>query len=330
MTLLPADGYISNAGRTTSQMQTALDDIIAVTRQMWSGSDGGNTVLAVTADTIIPVASITPMSASSTTNLTTLTSTNAHDGMMVMLFNTTPNNAITVKSTGHINLTGQGPGYTAGVNDFVLKTVTAFIVLKWDATANGWEEVWRDQGFTAGRVLFTSSGNFIVPPGVTQVKVTMIAGGGGGGGSHGSSGSGTSGNPGGNTVFDSLTASGGTQGFGSTSTRAGAGGLRATNVNPGQPGMFAFTGVVWEGGSGGRGILQRKGQGGFGGASYTTNAHSAGGAAGGQDLFEEAFAVVPAASLTVTIGSFGAGGLAGAGGGVAGQAGNSGAVLVEW
>jgi hypothetical protein len=153
----------------------------------------------------------------------------------------------------------------------------------------------RGQVLAAIRAMFApsvmqlgGSGNFVVPAGVTKIKVTLCGGGGGGGGSNGNSSAGSGGGGGarlrgvlivtpgqsiayavggggvrgntsgggggggGATTFGALTAGGGIGGFGATAgviaTNAGDGGGATGSATEADPGLSGGTGYLVGGG----------------------------------------------------------------------------------
>lgn len=163
-------------------------------------------------------------------------------------------------------------------------------------------------GFSNMQV-FTSSGTFTVPTGITKAKVTVIGGGGGG-----SNGTPTNGG------------TGGTSSFGAYCSATGGTG----NWNPGAVGNA--------GGSGSGGDLNLEGSRGFavgqrglsfyglsygGGGQGSTSGGSFGGGGGGGGAIELVTGLTPGGTVSVTVG---AGGTAASGAG----AGTAGVVIVEY
>ena len=202
-----------------------------------------------------------------------------------------------------------------------------------------------------GIQVFTSSGTFTVPGGITKVYVTQVGGGGGGAGGNSGAGGGN-GNVGGATSFDTtLIAAGGAGGIaGDGAGGAGSGGLDGASASHpnnigGKPTLKSGNGgagFVGYGGGGGASIAGFGGKGGDlptgagyvggygGGGGGGTRPHAGGqgggGGGAGASIVNYPHTVTPAANLTVTIGGGGAGG-AGSGGG-AGGAGGAGICIV--
>jgi len=203
-----------------------------------------------------------------------------------------------------------------------------------------------------GKQMFTSSGTFNVPSGVTQVWVTVVGAGGGGGGPK----DGTPGTAGGSSSFGPISASGGSGGRPSSSGGS-SGGSGGSSGEWSRRHMYAPTAWANLGGDGGGTVF---GTGGFGGQSgyavwerFTGDTGSGygagGGGAGGSNAlsasvcqagsggggggvgFMEALSVTSGSSIPVTVGAAGAGGARGGcsynGGGGFGA---PGMVLVEW
>ena len=190
--------------------------------------------------------------------------------------------------------------------------------------------------------LFTASGTFTVPTGVTAVKVTLVGGGGGGASYYG----------GGQTA-------GGTTSFGAycSATGGAAGGAGAGGVGTGDliyygtTGGFGYAASTDQDGSGGSGGGGRSNNDGFnvgfsasgllggtggvggynpGGTHYSATGYGnggygnhAGGGGGGGGAIKWVTGLTPGGTVTVTIGAGGAAS-------VNGQAGTAGACLVEW
>jgi hypothetical protein len=172
--------------------------------------------------------------------------------------------------------------------------------------------------------LFTSSGTFTVPAGVTAVKVTVVGGGGGGGGSWTQNAG-----AGGTTSFGAfVSATGGGGGQGGSSNLGGTGGSGGTSSS-----SFLFS----PGNQGGRGYTQSSaystidvaGSGSFPDTPYFSgnrgrggNATAAGGGGGGGGTgISWVTGLTPGSTVSVTIG--------GAGSTFNGAA-VGGACLVEW
>lgn len=166
--------------------------------------------------------------------------------------------------------------------------------------------------------VFTASGTFTPPAGVTSVDVLVVAGGGGGGSSSTTGGGGG----GGGVVYQTGVSV--TPGVGVTVT-VGAGGTRANGTAGGQGGTSAFGAVTATGGGGGAtpGTAGGAGGSGGGGAGGSSGSNPAGGAGtAGQGNNGGAGA---GSSFTSQRSSGGGGGAGGTGtNGVAGSTGSGG------
>lgn len=196
-----------------------------------------------------------------------------------------------------------------------------------------------------GAVL-AGAGNWAVPSGITQCKVTIVGGGGGGAGS-GTPGA-TNGGAGGNTVFGAFTANGGAGSvFGALIGGAGGTIVGAPSVSvAGQTGFSdaAITpnGISGSGGStplgfggasqmmgGGAGLAGTgAGGGGAGGSPLGANIGQPGGGAGGYAVNFYS-GLVPGALIAYSVGAGGTAGAAGTGG-TAGGAGAPGTIIIEF
>jgi hypothetical protein len=166
--------------------------------------------------------------------------------------------------------------------------------------------------------LFTSSGTFTVPEGITKVKVSLTGGGGGGAGGHGSSTVGGDGTDGGNTSFGThVINNGGGKGF-------NANGGYASGTTGARTGVQYMQGVLTN-----NSTLIAYGVGGAGGGSI--DGLPSGGSGGTNYLFVGfVTGLTPGETITVTVGSGGSGGANGGGGAGNGTAGTAGVCLVEW
>jgi len=195
-------------------------------------------------------------------------------------------------------------------------------------TGLSWATASSGSGFSNIQV-FTSSGTFTVPTGITKVKATVV-GGGGGGSTDGSGGGGggaaieiVSGLTPGNTVTTTVGAAGtagtggnggtgGTSSFGAFCSATGGAGGVAGNSNGGLGGLGSGGDLNIRGGGGGtRTFLGCNAVGGFGGSSILGG--------GG-----------PSGETSATAGGAYGGGGSASPGGLNGAAGAAGVVIVEW
>lgn len=202
--------------------------------------------------------------------------------------------------------------------------------------------------------VFTSSGTFTVPTGVSCIKVTVLGGGGGGGGSNGAGQFGLGGGAGGMAIkfITGLTAgssyavtvggsgggasagntggSGGASSFGSfCSATGGSGGPRVAHTLNGDS-TFSMV----NGGSGSGGDINITGDGGYHtyGLSYldrSTSTYGYCGGSGGSSLFGMGGKPRGSASGMAASG-YGSGGSGGGSGFYSGGSGSPGLVIVEW
>lgn len=139
---------------------------------------------------------------------------------------------------------------------------------------------------TQGQV-FTSTGTFTVPSGITAVKVTVIGAGGGGGASSTASSGGSGGGGGGTSISyltgltpgDTITATVGTGGAGGSAGGTSSFGAYCSATGGGAGG--ANQGSAGSGGSGSGGTINRTGGAGGSGFGYGVLSSTASGAGGG-------------------------------------------------
>lgn len=318
-----------------------LEDFLAATKQLL-GAQPRTEVTLSSGGYITPsraVHSVDTYLDASSDNLDFISLT-LPDGQFLLLVPENTGRVVTVRNTPSA---GNGKIQLNNATPHVMDAAHKCILLRRDGAT--WYEVFRIGSGSEGglsKEVFTASGTFTVPAGVTAVYVTMIGGGGGGGGgaagkATNSTGNGTAGAQGADTLFGAhLTSSGGAGG--SPGTWEGQGGAAGFNGDIGEN-MFLLYG-----GRGGRslssvlGSFGKGGQGGKGGDATSGLNAGGGGASGspstGAYLRELVSGLTPGADITVTIGAGGAGGANGtfAGGtdGSDGSSGNSGIVIVEW
>jgi hypothetical protein len=189
----------------------------------------------------------------------------------------TGTNNIYVEYTSPVTQVVQPGSGTVGITQFnATGTPSSSTFLRGD---NSWATV--TSAFTGiGGQVFTSSGTFTVPAGVTAVKATVIgAGGGGGGTASGNSACGGGGGGGGGTSYvyvTGLTAGGtvtvtvGTAGTGGSGGAGGAGGTSSFGAYASSTG----------GGGGGYGTASASPSGGAGGAGSSGSLNLTGGSGG--------------------------------------------------
>jgi len=205
-------------------------------------------------------------------------------------------------------------------------------------------------GFSNMQV-FTASGTFTVPAGITKVKVTVVGGGGGGGAGYNGANSGSAGVTSSFSAYASATGGAGGLGNASGSGTPGNGGLgglgasgtlnlsgntgvsgtpgassSSSNGGAGGGSVFGGAGKGATGNLGGSAGTQYGGGGGGGGAAASSTASGGGGGGSGGCAISIVTGLTPAGTVAVTVGTGGAG----AGGGNAGGAGFAGVVVVEY
>lgn len=193
----------------------------------------------------------------------------------------------------------------------------------WQYQSFGNTPLWRANNWTPNNIqVFTSSGNWTDPAGVSTVYVKIWAAGGGGGSASG--GAGGDGGGTGEYTESFVTVSG------NVVVTIGAGGTAGTNTDGGAGGNSSFAGTITlsaNGGSGGnKGATGSPGGGGTGGTH--TNGFSLPGVTGGNHSSTNGSAITLS---QVPFGGYGNGGAGGSGAGTAtGMAGSTGLVIVYY
>lgn len=261
------------------------------------------------------------------------------DGSWLLLRPENTARVVTVKHAAG----GVGEIVLDGAADYVMDKTSKTLVLQ--RVGAQWLEIFRtgwDDAEAGGQQLFTASGDFTVPAGITRVYVTAVSGGGGGGGGAGATGtspdasaSGSDGVAGTQSSFGgSVIVAGGSAGKGGSglgrggqSFEAGCHGQNKSDDLGGYGGVSQATmlGNYGRGGNGGKG------------ADGTSGTAGGGGGAGCGPVApshrKKVDSLTPLGTVAVTVGAGGAGGAAGTGAeanGVAGSNGVNGAVLVGW
>ncbi len=234
-----------------------------------------------------------------------------------------------VSMAGVLTCTGASIRGTLNADDITVGTLTA------DRIING------GTGF-GGKQVFTSSGTFTGPTGVSKVWIRCWGGGAGGAGSSGSGAGPEAGNPGGaggDTTFNSTTvvAKGGSASSGTTGGVGGTGGTGDLTIQ-GQDGGAPVKAKGGDGGNAGIGGKGGRGSNGSGpngaqpgGAGAGASDHNAGAApgGGGGEYAEAVVSTTPSTNYTVTIGAGGSAGASGSGGNPGG-AGGAGLCIVSY
>lgn len=281
--------------------------------------------------------SIDTQSDASTDDLTNI-ATGSSDVRLLILRVANPARVVTVKHAAG----GIGEILLDGAADYVFNKASKTLILErigaqWlEVTRTGW-----DDAEDGGQQLFTASGTFNIPMGITRVYVTAIGGAGGGGGGAGATGTspssstdGADGSGGGSSAFGSLTVAGG--GGGGKGQGLGRGGAALSGGGHGGNKVGDLGGI---GGIAAPTILAGYGKGGAGGAGSGGTAGTGGGGGGSGScsavpvVRQKVDSLTPGGTVAVTVGTggaLGAGGTGAGGNGAAGSTGASGAVLVEW
>lgn len=339
----PADGTFDVPATaldfTNTDFAEAMDDFLTAISALPGALDQSEVTVAGGALIVNRFAhSVDTESDASADDLLTIAASNP-DVRLLMLRAENPARVVTVKhaagGTGEIILDGNA--------DYVLNKASKTLILwrkgaQWlEVTRTGW-----DDAEDGGQQLFTTSGPFTVPSGITRVYITAVAGAGGGGGGAGATGTSPSSSTDGADGSDGAASS-----FGAHVTVAGgkAGGKGlglgkgGAALSGGQHGGNKVGDLGGLGGVAAPTVLGGYGKGGAGGAgSGGANATGGGGGASGACSVSPAVrtqvgSLTPGGTVTVTVGAGGAGGAAGTGAGgngTAGSTGSNGAVLVEW
>jgi len=196
-------------------------------------------------------------------------------------------------------------------------------------TGLSWATASSGSGFSNIQV-FTSSGTFTVPAGITKVKATVVGGGGGGRNDGGGGGGGgaaieiVSGLTPGNTVTVTVGTGGAGGSTGGTGNTSSFGAFCSATGGAGGQTSPAFQGVL--GGLGSGGDLNIRG--GSGMPQISDGANNVGGG-GGNSILGGGAPTPPTTTNASAGGAYGGGGAGTWGGGTA-SAGGAGVVIVEW
>ncbi len=238
---------------------------------------------------------------------------------------------LTTDITGTLPIANGGTNSTSTTYCNLTTNVTGVLPLANGGTA----------GTTGMKQIFTSSGTFTAPTGVTTVYLTMVGSGGGGAGGNTTGGNGGTG---GNVTFDTVViALGGGGGLQNAGTVGAGGGVIDETYNTGMfIGIKGANGGLGNGAEGGRGGGSTLGNGGVGGfnahAAIATLGYGGGGGGGGgnvagsgggggQAVINLPYTVVPGNNYTVVVGDAGT---AGASATYDGSIGKKGVCIVEW
>lgn len=277
--------------------------------------------------------------AAGTSSGTALVSTGDTTGALQLQVNgTTP--SITLAANGAIGV-GSSPSY--GSANQVLQSNGSSAAPSWVAAGSGFSAM----------TVFTSSGTFTIPSGKTTLKVTVVGAGGGGTGVNSTNAVSTAGSNGGfsrvasgTQTISNIDGNGGIGGAVTQSPYFGSSGGSATGGDLNFTGSAGDTGVTpgqayYASGSGGSsffgggaanvignsaGIAGSNYGGGGSGGARSGNMQSGSGGGGGGTAIKYLTSVTPGNTLTITVGTGGAGGVDTSTGG----AGANGVVVIEY
>jgi len=181
--------------------------------------------------------------------------------------------------TGTVTATafsGDGSGLT-GVDSLPSQTGNADKYLTTDGTTASWDDV--AGGGMQSMQVFTSSGTWTRPAGITKIKVFVTAAGGSGGGTSAGYGSGSGGGGGGTSIkFIDVSA------ISSAAVTVGASAVRGQGANGSTGGSSSFGSYATAtGGAGGQGSAIFNGFGGLGGIGSSGDINLRGSAGGGSN-----------------------------------------------
>lgn len=251
--------------------------------------------------------------------------------------NTSGQASLTTAVSGTLPVANGGTGATTlGANGVVLGNGTSAVTTVAPSTSgnvlqsNGttWVSASIAQFSGTQAQVFTSSGTFTIPSGITKLKVTVVGGGGGGSGNdsnttpYNGGGGGTSTVASGTQVITTISATGGGGNIYNTGypSSVGAGSGGDLNMNGSFDGASIFAGNIFGAASATAGRL-------YGGGGAANEAISGVKGAGGGGGTAIKFLTVVSGTLTVTIGNGGAGGSPNT---YIGGAGGKGVVFIEW
>jgi hypothetical protein len=142
-TPIPAAGYPSNTARTQSDIQTYLETMLSIQKEVLGGTSEAPSV-QLASNTFTPgnnacVCNIDTNGLGPTDMLNTITPTNIRDGELVLIRSTNNARVITVANGAG----GTGQIYTADGNNVVLSSTKTFLALKYNIGINAFEEVFR-------------------------------------------------------------------------------------------------------------------------------------------------------------------------------------------
>lgn len=159
-TSMPADGYLSDTGRTTAQMQQAFEDMASVIMELVGGAAEGS-VSTLASDTLAlstdkAVYPVQPETGTAD-NLATISTSGARNGSVVVVRNYSNSNTITIKH-------GTGNVYLADGADYAINNTGDYIAFTLRSTS--WYEIFRVE---ANRIK-------VLPGQVTETTATIASG----------------------------------------------------------------------------------------------------------------------------------------------------------
>ncbi len=141
-TPIPAAGYPSNTARTQSDIQTYLETMLSIQKEVLGGTSEAASV-QLASNTFTPgnnaCVCVIDTSGGPTDTLNVITTTNIRDGEVIFIRITNNARVITVAN----NAGGTGQIYTADGNPIVLSSTKIFVALKYNASISAFEEVFR-------------------------------------------------------------------------------------------------------------------------------------------------------------------------------------------
>lgn len=142
-TPIPASGYPSNTARTQSDIQTYLETMLSIQKEVLGGTSEAASV-QLSGNTFVPgnnacVFNIDTNGLGPSDTLNSVTPTNVRDGEVIIIRST--NNARVITVTNGAG--GAGQIYTADGNNVVLSSTKTFLALKYNIGINAFEEVFR-------------------------------------------------------------------------------------------------------------------------------------------------------------------------------------------
>ena len=142
-TPIPAAGYPSNTARTQSDIQTYLETMLSIQKEVLGGTSEAASV-QLASYTFTPgnnacVCNIDTNGLGPSDTLNTITPTNIRDGEVILIRSTNNSRVITVTNGAG----GTGQIYTADGNNVVLTSTKTFLALKYNIGITAFEEVFR-------------------------------------------------------------------------------------------------------------------------------------------------------------------------------------------